>query len=62
MKELGDGSIHPNDGDVSKQVKLDSELVKRVQHTFEMLLLIVYEIPLQKQDRLAALKAAVIKK
>ena len=62
MKELGDGSIHPNDGDVSKQGGLDGELIKRVQHTFQMLLLIVYEVPLQKLDRLAALKTAIIKK
>jgi hypothetical protein len=62
MKELGDGSIHPNDGDVGKQEKLDNELIAKVRHTFEMLLFIVYEIPLQKMDRLAALRAAVIKK
>jgi len=62
MKKLGDGSIHPNNGDVSKQQKLDNELIAKVRHTFEMLLFIVYEIPLQKMDRLAALKAAVIKK
>ena len=62
MKELGDGSIHPNDGDVNRQGILDSELIAKVRHTFQMLLFLVYELPLQKQDRLAALKAAVIKK
>ena len=62
MKELGDGSIHPNDGDVKKQAVLDSQLIAKVKHTFEMLLFLVYELPLQKQDRLAALKAAVLKK
>jgi len=62
MKELGDGSIHPNDGDVNRQGVLDSELIAKVRHTFQMLLFLVYELPLQKQDRLAALKAAVIKK
>ena len=62
MKELGDGSIHPNDGDVSKQAKLDSGLIRKVQHTFQMLLLIVYEMPLQKRDQLAALKSAIIRK
>ena len=62
MKQLGDGSIHPNDGDVSKQEVLDSELIARVRHTFQMLLFLVYELPLQKQERLMAMKAAVIKK
>ena len=62
MKQLGDGSIHPNDGDVTKQEVLDSELIAQVRHTFQMLLFLVYELPLQKQERLMAMKAAVIKK
>ena len=62
MKELGDGSIHPNDGDVKKQEVLDSALIAKVRHTFQMLLFLIYEVPLQKQDSLEALKAAVIKK
>jgi hypothetical protein len=62
MKELGDGSIHPNDGDVKKQEVLDAALIAKVRHTFEMLLFLIYEVPLKKQDRLDALKAAVIKK
>jgi hypothetical protein len=62
MKQLGDGSIHPNDGNVKKQSVLDSELIAQIRHTFQMLLLLVYELPLQKQERLSAMKAAVIKK
>jgi hypothetical protein len=62
MKQLGDGSIHPNDGDVAKQQVLDSELIAQVRHTFQMLLFLVYEVPLSKQERLTAMKAAVIKK
>jgi hypothetical protein len=62
MKQLGDGSIHPNDGDVAKQELLDSELIAKVRHTFQMLLFLIYEVPLKKQERLDALKAAVIKK
>jgi hypothetical protein len=62
MKELGDGSIHPNDGNVAKQQVLDSALIAKVRHTFQMLLYLVYEIPLIKQEHLNALKAAVIKK
>jgi hypothetical protein len=33
MKQLGDGAIHPNDGDVASQVKLDSELLAKLTHT-----------------------------
>ena len=62
MKQLGDGSIHPNDGDVTQQAKLDNELIARVRHTFQMLLFLVYELPHEKQNRLLALQAAVIKK
>jgi hypothetical protein len=62
MKQLGDGSIHPNDGDIKRQQVLDSELIAKVGHTFQMLLFLIYEVPLKKADRLAALKAAVIKK
>jgi hypothetical protein len=64
LKALGDGSIHPNDGDVTKQAALDSELLARVNETFQMLLFLVYEAPHKKQDMLAALrtKAQVLKK
>jgi hypothetical protein len=62
MKQLGDGSIHPNDGDIKKHEVLDSELIAKVRHTFQMLLFLIYEVPLKKAERLDALKAAVIKK
>lgn len=59
MKELGNGAIHPNDGDIAKQSHLDNDLVEQVKATFHMLLLLVYEFPKQKQDRLNMLKAKV---
>jgi hypothetical protein len=62
MKQLGDGSIHPNDGDVTQQEKLDSDLIARVRHTFQMLLFLIYELPHEKQQRKLALQAGVIKK
>lgn len=62
MKELGDGSIHPNDGDVKNQEVFDGALIARVRHTFEMLLFLIYEIPVKKQEHMDALKSAVIKK
>jgi hypothetical protein len=62
MKQLGDGSIHPNDGDIKKQEVLDSQLIAKVRHTFQLLLFLIYEVPLKKLERLSELKAAVIKK
>jgi hypothetical protein len=62
MKQLGDGSIHPNDGDITKQEVLDSQLIAKVRHTFQLLLFLIYEVPLKKVERLSDLKAAVIKK
>jgi hypothetical protein len=38
MKQLGDGAIHPNDGDIAKQLKLDNQLLAKLAHTFQMLL------------------------
>lgn len=64
VKALGDGSIHPNDGDVTKQATLDNELLARVNETFQMLLFLVYEAPHKKEEMLTALrtKAQVLKK
>jgi hypothetical protein len=62
MKNLGDGAIHPNDGNVADQSKLDNELLAKITHTFQMLLFLIYELPHQKQKRLDALKAGIIKK
>src|SRR5262249_41130742 len=57
MKELGNGAIHPNNGDIKKQRELDNDLIERVKETFHMLLFLVYELPHQKQQKLSALKA-----
>lgn len=62
MKQLGDGSIHPNDGDVKKQEVLDSSLIIKLRHTFQELLFLIYELPHKKAERLRALQAGVIKK
>jgi hypothetical protein len=62
MKKLGDGAIHPNDGNVADQSKLDNELLAEITHTFQMLLFLIYELPHQKQKRLDALKVGIIKK
>ncbi len=64
MKELGNGAIHPNDGDITKQSALDNDLIEGVKETFLMLLYLVYEHPHQKMQKLNALKAkaAILKK
>src|ERR1039458_9295486 len=62
MKQLGDGAIHPNDGDIAKQLKLDNQLLAKLAHTFQMLLFLIYELPHEKQKRLDGLKAGIVKK
>lgn len=57
IKELGNGAIHTNGGDVTKQWSLDSSLLALVEVTFAALLQVVYEIPQKKAATLAALKA-----
>jgi hypothetical protein len=62
MKELGDGAIHPNDGNIEGQKVLDGSLIAKLTHTFQMLLFMIYELPHEKQKRLDGLKAGIIKK
>ncbi len=62
MKQLGDGAVHPNDGNVDGQKTLDGALIAKLTHTFQMLLFLIYELPHEKQKRLESLKAGIIKK
>lgn len=62
MKQLGDGALHPNDGNVENQKALDGALIAKLTHTFQMLLFVIYELPHEKQKRLDGLKAGIIKK
>lgn len=62
MKQLGDGAIHPNDGNVAGQKVLDGDLIAKLTHTFQMLLFVIYELPHEKQKRLEGLRAGIIKK
>jgi hypothetical protein len=63
IKDLGNGSIHTNGGDVSKQDALDAEILRHVRATMQELLDLVYEEPTRRAARLAALQgaAAVVK-
>jgi hypothetical protein len=62
MKQLGEGAIHPGDGNVDNQKVLDGELIAKLTHTFHMLLFMIYELPHEKQKRLDHLRAGIIKK
>lgn len=57
VKDLGNGAIHTNGGDISKQDNIDSELIVRVELMFVALLQVVYEIPQKKSANLAQLRA-----
>ena len=64
IKDLGNGSIHPNDGDVDKQAVLDNKLLALVKETFQILLFLIYEVPHKKNEMLTELraKAEILKK
>ena len=64
IKNLGNGAIHPNDGDVSRQAALDNECLDQVAEVFMYLLFLAYEVPHESQSRLGRLgsKAKALKK
>lgn len=64
LKELGNGAIHPNDGDVLKQSALDNVLLAQVTEVFRILLFTIYEAPKKKEMLLSSFreKAAIFKK
>ncbi|MHB1414362.1 MAG: hypothetical protein ACYC1C_03850 [Chloroflexota bacterium] len=64
IQELGNGTIHPNDGDIKRQATADGELLTLLDETFRMLLFLVYEVPHERNERLAALrqKAQMLKR
>ena len=57
LKNIGDGAIHPNDGDITKQSELDNELLVQIQKAFRVLLYLVYEVPHEKQARMGMFQA-----
>lgn len=58
LKDLGNGSIHANDGEVTQQSALDSGVLAGIQTCFRFLLLVVYEAPKKKEALLTELNAA----
>lgn len=60
LKDLGNGSIHANDGSVERQAVLDTEIVNRVKVTFVHLLFLVYEAESRRAEHLSKLRAAAL--
>ena len=61
IKELGNASIHTNDGDITVQAELDNHVLELMSETFAELLHTTYEEPLAKAARLQAMQAKVAK-
>ena len=51
IKKLGNGAIHPNEGDVEKQKELDNQLIEIVDVLFAKLLYKIYEEPNKELER-----------
>jgi hypothetical protein len=58
INDLGNGAIHPNDGDHRKQEAIDRSLTEAVDSMFTEILDRVYERPKVEKERLAQVKAA----
>lgn len=58
LKEIGDGAIHPNDGDTGKQKVIDDDLLINLEGIVTELLSEVYEIPMVGKEKKAKLKTA----
>jgi hypothetical protein len=59
IKELGDHSIHPNDGEIAMQEKIDAELLGHLRAAFLLILNDVYEIPAKRARLRDDLKASL---
>lgn len=55
IKKLGNGAIHPNGGDISKQQVLDDELIVSIDELFGEFLELIYEKPIKEAKRKALL-------
>ena len=48
LQKIGNGAVHPNDGDVKRQQVLDRELLGLLRAVFEEILDVIYERPNQR--------------
>lgn len=56
IKEIGNSSIHPNDGDIEIQKEIDERLLNIVDIIFSELLDKIYEQPIRSKNNLEILK------
>lgn len=61
IKEIGNGAIHTNGGDISKQKEIDKELIEIVDIVFAELLDKIYEQPMRSAGNLTRLQEVVSK-
>lgn len=57
IKDIGNGAMHTNGGDITKQNNIDKELLELVDIVFTELLDKIYEQPLRSTSNLAKLRA-----
>lgn len=57
IKNIGNGAIHTNGGDISKQKQIDSELIVLVDIVFAELLDVIYEQPIRRSKNIQKLKS-----
>src|SRR4051812_3039373 len=58
LKDLGNGSIHTNNGDVKLQAAIADAVLESVELLFEHMLGKIYEEPMRRATRLAEIKKA----
>lgn len=58
IKNIGNGAIHTNDGDISRQSTIDKKLIETVDIVLAELLDVIYEQPFRRKNNLDKLKAA----
>ena len=57
IKNIGNGAIHTNGGDISKQQQIDGSLIELVDIVFAELLDVIYEQPIRRSKNVQKLKS-----
>jgi hypothetical protein len=58
INSIGNGAIHPNDGDIERQKVIDRRITEAVDALFTEILDLVYERPEEHRARLSAVRDA----
>lgn len=56
IKNIGNGAMHTNGGDISKQLQIDCDLIELVDIVFAELLDVIYEQPIRRSKNVSKLK------